>query len=105
LGSVENPVLAHYRVDTKRYNEKKFDGIFEVTNMTGTVGIADGEPMVHLHATLSDENMQALAGHLAGGITSATLEVTIQTFPTTFQKVHNEEIGLKLFDLPETLKD
>jgi predicted DNA-binding protein with PD1-like motif len=104
LGSIENPTLAHYFVDTKKYSEKELKGVFEITNLTGTVGVSENQPLVHLHSTLSDENMDAFAGHLVRGTVSATLEVVIQTFPTGFQKLYSEEIGLKLFDLPDTLK-
>jgi predicted DNA-binding protein with PD1-like motif len=104
LGSIENPTLAHYLVDTKKYSEKELKGVFEVTNLTGTVGLSENEPLVHLHITLSDEEMSAFAGHLVKGTVSATLEVSLQVFPTEFTKSFSEEIGLKLFDLPEGLE-
>lgn len=44
IGSIENPVLAHYRVDNKRYKEKNLQGIFEVTNLVGNVAIFEEKP-------------------------------------------------------------
>lgn len=101
LGSVENPVLAHYRVDTKKYTEKKLSGIFEVTNLTGNVALFEEKPLIHSHITLSDENMNAVGGHFIQGIVSATLEVRVEVSNTEIQKKFSEEIGLKLFDLPD----
>lgn len=100
IGSIENPTLAHYKVDSKKYSEKQLDGVFEVTSLLGTVALFNGEPLLHLHITLGDENMQAFAGHLVQGIVSATLEVQITVHPSSFEKKHSEEIGLKLYALP-----
>ncbi len=103
LGSVENPTLAHYRVDTKKYTEKKLKGIFEITNLTGTVGLVQNEPLVHTHVTLSDEDMNALGGHLVEAIVSATVELLVTQFDTYHEKKFDEEIGLKLFELADSI--
>lgn len=104
IGSLEKPTLAHYKVDTKEYSKKEFEGIFEVTSLLGTIGLSDNTPLVHAHVTLGDEHMSVIAGHLVKGIVSATLELTLTVFPTEFTKVQNEEIGLKLFSLPDNMK-
>jgi predicted DNA-binding protein with PD1-like motif len=105
IGSVDNPTLAHYRVDTKKYTEKELMGVFEVTNLQGTIAVMDNAPLPHVHVTLGDEAMQALAGHLIKGTVSATLEITVIVYPTTFTKSHDEEIGLNLYNLPEKLTE
>ncbi len=101
LGSIDNPTLAHYKVDNKKYSEKKIEGIFEVTNFTGNIALFEGKPLLHPHITLGDENMQALSGHLVHGTVSATMEIKIEVLPTEFTKSMSEEIGLKLFDLSD----
>lgn len=101
IGSVENPTLAHYKVDTKKYSEKTLEGVFEVTALLGNVALFENQPLLHPHITISDENMQAYAGHLVRGTVSATLEVLITVFPSAFEKKHNEEIGLKLYNLSD----
>lgn len=103
LGSVENPILSHYRVDAKKYSEKKLKGIFEVTNLTGTIGLIENKPLVHVHVVLSDENMRSFGGHLVKTLVSATLEVVIWSYPSSFEKKYDDEIGLKLFELPEEM--
>lgn len=87
----------------KKYTEKKLKGIYEVTNATGTVGAFEGKPLVHIHASLSDEKMIGLGGHLVKAVVSATLEVVLQTFDKKVDKKFNPGIGLKLFDLSKEL--
>lgn len=103
IGSIENPTLAHYRVDTKKYSEKKLKGIFEVASMTGNIGQFEGKPLIHIHVVISDESMQSFAGHLVEGQVSATLEVILIKFATSLTKSFSEEIGLKLYNLDEQL--
>lgn len=103
IGSIENPTLAHYRVDSKKYKEKILNGIFELTSLIGTVGVFENEPLVHVHVTLSNEEMKAFGGHLVKGRVSATVELVLTVFDTKFTKSHDNEIGLKLWDLEEKI--
>ena len=100
IGSIENPTLAHYRVDTKKYKEKTFKGIFEVTSLIGNVAIFEGEPLVHAHVTISDDDMRSFGGHLVKGVVSATVEIILEYFDSKHTKSYDEEIGLRLWDLP-----
>jgi uncharacterized protein len=99
IGSVVNPVLAHYRIDRQQYREETLEGIYEVTNLSGNVAIADGHPFAHLHVAISDEQMRAFGGHLVSGAVSATAELLLTAFPTAYEKRMNPEIGLRVWDL------
>lgn len=99
LGSIKNPTLAHYRVDTKKYKEKVLKGIFELTSLIGTVALFEKEPLIHTHITISDEKMRSFGGHLVNGCVSATGEIILTTFESSHTKSHDKEIGLKLWDL------
>lgn len=103
LGSIENPTLAHYLVTTKKYSEKVINGVFELLNITGNVALFEDAPLVHAHCTISDEEMETKGGHLVKATVSATVEVNLRVLDSVFEKSNNEEIGLKLFDLPERL--
>lgn len=103
IGSIEDPILAHYRVNTKKYSEKQFKGIFEVASMTGNIGLFEGKPLIHLHVVISDESMKAFAGHLVEAIVSATLEIVLVKFDTKLTKSISSEIGLKLYDLDKEI--
>lgn len=103
IGSIENPTLAHYRVDTKKYKEKMLNGIFELTSLIGTVGVFEDEPLVHVHVSLSDEEMRAFGGHLVKGSVSATVEIVLTVYGSKNTKSYDKKIGLKLWDFPEKL--
>lgn len=101
LGSIENPTLAHYRVDTRKYSEKKLEGIYEVLSIVGNIGLFENEQLVHAHITLSDDDMRSFGGHVVRTTVSATLEITLFKHETRHSKKFSEEIGLKLWHLPE----
>lgn len=103
LGSIETPTLAHYLVTTKKYTEKEVKGVFELLSITGNIALFNNEPLVHAHVVLSDEDMNAKGGHLVKAIVSATVEVHLRVLDSVYQKKQDDEIGLKLFDLPDTL--
>ena len=99
IGSIENPVLAHYRRDAKRFSQRKLAGIYEITSLNGNVGQVDGGlPLVHLHVSLANEQMSAFGGHLVSGDCSATAELVIEPLTTDFRKNFDESAGLKIWD-------
>jgi predicted DNA-binding protein with PD1-like motif len=98
IGSVESPTLAHYSIHSKKYSKKILDGIYEITALIGNIAILDGHPKTHLHATLADSEMRSFGGHLVKGECSATVEVFITSFPSSYRKTHNESIGLNIWD-------
>lgn len=99
IGSVQDPTLAHYRRDAKKFTQKKLPGVYEITALNGNIGQVDGgQPLVHLHATLASEHMSAFGGHLVDGVCSATAEIVIKPLTTTFRKNFDESVGLKTWD-------
>ncbi len=99
IGSVEDPILAHYSIETRHFTEVQFEGIYEVTSLMGNIGLIAGEPVPHLHATISDIDMNTHGGHLKAGAASATLEVIITVFPSKLSKRRDETIGLDVWDI------
>ena len=98
LGSVENPVLAHYKITRKQYTEMPMIGIFEVASLNGTVAQANKQLSIHLHVVISDEQMRAFGGHLVKGKCSATAELVIFKSAETLNKKLSDESGLKVWD-------
>ncbi len=99
IGAVQNAELGYYRLDQKEYYWKKFDTAMEVVSLTGNVSLVDGEPFLHIHTVLSDENFQTVGGHVKEGVVGATLEIFMQTLSIPITREFNEEIGLNLLDL------
>lgn len=98
IGSLESPTLAHYSIKTKHFTDKHLEGIYEVTSLLGNVSLVDGQPFAHVHVTISDDQMQTFGGHLVKGDCSATLELIIRSYPSSYSKLHSEAIGLKVWD-------
>ncbi|HVQ44686.1 MAG TPA: DUF296 domain-containing protein [Candidatus Saccharimonadia bacterium] len=98
IGSIENPKLAYYSIETKQFTERPLDGIFEVTSLLGNVGLLEGKPLNHVHVTLSDSLMQVYGGHLVSGACSATLEIFLHQYATSFGKQFDDAIGLNVWD-------
>jgi uncharacterized protein len=99
IGSIESPVLAHYRRDTKHFTERAFDGIYEIVSLLGNVALVEGRPVAHCHVTIADEDMVAWAGHLVRGTCSATLELIIRPLASAYSKSLDETVGLKVWQL------
>lgn len=104
IGSVQNPTLAFYNIEEKKFIEKKLEGFFELVSSLGTIASYNDDLVVHTHVTLSNESLQTFAGHLVNATVSATVEIMVTTFPTHYIKKDDEETGLKLWDLPERIE-
>jgi predicted DNA-binding protein with PD1-like motif len=96
LGAVDEAELASYDVPNKKYNQQTLTGVFEVTNLTGTIGMMDEQRIVHGHITLADEQMKAWGGHLVEARVSGTMELVITMFER-LAKHHDEATGLNIF--------
>jgi uncharacterized protein len=97
LGAVDWVELALYEVDNKKYYSQTFEQAYEMTNITGSIGV-ETDLVVHAHATFSDSKMQTIAGHLVDGKVSGTAEIYL-TKTEKLTKKYDEETGLKLFEL------
>lgn len=103
LGAVDKTELALYDVAQKKYFSKKFNISFELTNLTGTIGMDISTDknqglIVHAHATLADNKMETKAGHLVDARVSGTAEIYLKVLPK-LEKNYDDETGLKLFNL------
>ena len=98
IGSVENPKVAHYSIDTRAFTDKQFDGIYEVTALLGNIARVEGKPFAHLHATVAGPDFTTHAGHLVQANASATLEVIITAYASRHTKSDDPEVGLKVWD-------
>jgi len=65
--------------------------------------VREQKPLVHPHISISNEQMEVFGGHLMTGKVSATVELVLQNLGSSYAKKMDEEIGLKLWDLPQSL--
>ena len=99
IGAVSDITLGFFDPNTREYHKEMLPGSWEVANIAGNVAVLDGEEMLHLHATIADNNHNGKAGHLFSAQVSVTLEVVIIPFPGMVERKMDESIGLNLLDL------
>jgi predicted DNA-binding protein with PD1-like motif len=73
--------------------------LLEITSLNGNVTLLEGQPFLHLHTTITNEQLQGFGGHLKMAIVGPTLEVVIEKLESQVQRKMDEEIGLNLFHL------
>ncbi|HLC94485.1 MAG TPA: PPC domain-containing DNA-binding protein [Patescibacteria group bacterium] len=103
LGALDEVILAHYDILTKKYGNKTYRKPFELLNITGNVFSSPEDIIIHAHTTLADDAMQTLGGHFVEGTVSGTVELFIQNLPTTIKKHYDIETGLKLIALSKKI--
>lgn len=99
LGAAIWAELAFYHLDQKAYEFDRINELLEISNLTGNITQVNDKPFLHLHVTVADMNYHSYAGHLKELAVGGTCEVFIQTFEQPINRIHNDGIGLKLFDL------
>src|SRR3989338_3123392 len=99
IGSLDEAELAHYIVNNKKYTSELLKQPLEITNLTGNITTMDNEVYLHCHITLSDVNMEAIAGHLKEGVVGATCEIILTELNGTINRKYEQKIGLNLLDL------
>ncbi|RLE39193.1 DNA-binding protein [Candidatus Woesearchaeota archaeon] len=99
LGAINKAELGLYNLTTKEYKSKEIEGSYEITILNGNISIMNGDPYLHVHITVSDDNFQVFGGHCKYAIVSATCEITIFPIDTDIDRYFDREIGLNLYKI------
>ncbi len=99
IGAVTKARIGYYKQDIQKYMFLDLDRPMEILTLIGNVSLKDGQPMVHAHVTLSDDEGRACGGHLAQGAPIFACEFVIQECKSEklFQRALDEETGLFLW--------
>lgn len=101
IGGASEIELGYYNLETKEYSWKTFSQIHEVLSLLGNISLVNEKPFIHAHVVISNDQFQSFGGHLKEAAVGATLEVLITPIEETVARIQDDEIGLKLLDLPE----
>ena len=101
IGAVEDITLGSYSAEIKNYIKKEFKGEFELTSLVGNISTKNGNPFVHIHINVSDEECNAYGGHLFSGTITATGELIIFLSDSVVNRKESSNIGLYLWNLNE----
>ncbi len=99
LGAVTKARVGYYKQDIQKYMFLELDRPLEILSLIGNISLKDGQPMVHAHVTLGDEEGRAYGGHLAAGTPVFACEFVIEACESEqiFQRTLDEETGLFLW--------
>lgn len=98
LGASNLVEIGVFNVNTKEYNTKVFEGMFEITSLVGNATRKDGDVYLHIHINFGDENGIVMGGHLVRSNISATSEIIVRKINGEVGRKLSEEIGLNLLE-------
>ncbi len=99
IGALREVELGFYDLAAKEYHWKKIKAELELDSATGNVAVLEGKPLVHAHATVSDNEMHAFGGHLKEAIIGASCEVFLTPLQEKIERKPDEKTGLNLLML------
>ena len=102
LGAMSSYVLGYYDIHQKEYLRKEYSDDVELVSCVGNIAFKGSEPITHLHALVSNHEMETRGGHLFEGIISATGEFSIIDSDVALARF-DKKTGLPLLDLPHKL--
>jgi len=99
IGAVERATLGFYDQQRREYQFHQFDQAMELVSLMGNVSLKDGQPFVHAHVVLGDDQGRLFGGHLAPGAPVFACEAIITVFETEspFVRTLDEPTGLPLW--------
>jgi uncharacterized protein len=100
IGAVRRACLGYYDQDAREYRYRDLDEHLEILALAGNVSLKDGEPVVHAHITLGNEEGRAFGGHLAPGTIVFACEFLIRELTgADLSRGFDEPTGLPLWPL------
>jgi predicted DNA-binding protein with PD1-like motif len=103
IGAVTKVALGYFHADTRVYDRREYDDEYELVSLTGNLSYDDGNPRLHAHVVISGSDMKAISGHLFEATIAVTGEFYVMVADHRVDRAYDDETGLKLLDLPDTL--
>ena len=97
LGAVDCFTVGAYDVEKQKYNSNRFEGVYEIVSLTGSINTMNDEYYSHLHMSCSDETGKTVGGHLNEAHISATCEMFIYVIEGRVDRYKDNITGLNLF--------
>lgn len=97
LGACDRVTVGLFDTVNKVYKKNTFTGPMEITSLVGNISTKEGEPYLHFHINVCNEENHILGGHLNECHISATGEITVTKIEGIVEREMSEEIGLNLY--------
>ena len=98
LGATDDFTVGVFLPSEKRYVPNHFSGAYEIVSLTGTIGVKDGAPYLHLHMSAGDADGQVVGGHLNAARVSVTCEMLIRVIDGAVGRRMDDAIGINLWN-------
>jgi len=98
VGAVSQATIRYYDQPKQEWIDLVLDRRLEVAGMLGNVSLLNGEPIVHVHITLCDEEGHCFGGHLGNDTLVFNMEILLTTLtgPAVTRKM-DPQTGLTLW--------
>ena len=97
IGAADRAAVGVYDLAEKQYHREDLEGFMEIANLSGSVTEMNGEPYIHLHATLADRRNVLHGGHVISMRVGATCEMFVQALEGSVTRVKDEGLGINLW--------
>ena len=97
IGAADRAAVGVYDLAEKQYHREELEGFMEIANLSGSVTEMNGEPYIHLHATLADQRNVVHGGHVISMRVGATCEMFVQALEGSVTRVKDEGLGINLW--------
>ena len=96
LGAVKDFTVGVFHTGAKVYKSNRFQGVYEIVSLVGTINTMNDAFYCHLHMCAADQEGHAFGGHLNEAVISATCELVVTCLPGRTDRVFSDEVGLNL---------
>jgi predicted DNA-binding protein with PD1-like motif len=98
VGAVSRATIRYYDQPKKSWVDLDLDRRLEVAGLWGNVSLLNGDPIVHLHCVLADDEGRCYGGHLGHNTLVFNLEIlmTTMTAATVMRKM-DPQTGLTIW--------
>lgn len=96
LGAVKDFTVGVFDTGAKVYKSNRFQGVYEIISLVGTINTMNDAFYCHLHMCAADQEGHAFGGHLNEAVISATCELVVTCLPGRTDRVFSDEVGLNL---------
>ena len=96
IGATQSVEAGFYSLKKKKYCGYCFNQNMEILSLLGNISSKDGEPYLHLHIVVSNDEGEALGGPLTKAVISVTAEIFIDIIDVEINREPDPLTGINL---------
>ena len=96
IGATQSVEAGFYSFQKKKYCGYSINQNMEILSLLGNISTKDGEPYLHLHIVISNDECEAFGGHLTKAVISVTAEIFIDTIDVEINREPDSLTGINL---------